>query len=146
MITQFAQTWYPLTARLTAVDAEFDPQNMTGFIGQLEQMAAADGPDSARDAAVKPDGYTDFETWAKTAAAIVTCAQWAKDPPDEADVENAIASLNGDQEQTAEEKAALVADLKSALEATMKHKPDQADIETAKRLLPLLEPILWPSN
>jgi hypothetical protein len=143
IISKFAQTWEPVTKRLMEVDAEFDPQNLAGLVNQLEQMAKADGPDSARDHAVKPDGYADFETWAKTAASIVTCAQWAKDPPDAAEVETAIAAINADLEQTAEEKAALISDLKSALETAMKSKPDDADIETAKRLLPVLEPVLW---
>jgi hypothetical protein len=143
IISKFAQTWEPVTKRLMEVDAEFDPQNLAGLVNQLDQMAQADGPDSARDNAVKPDGYADFETWAQTAATIVTCAQWAKDPPDAAEVETAIASINAAPEQTAEEKAALIADLKAALETAMANKPDQADIDTAKRLLPVLEPILW---
>jgi hypothetical protein len=142
-VSQFAQSWEPLTKRLMAVDAEFDPLNMAGLLPQLEQMAAADGPDSARDTAVKQDGYVDFEGWAKTAALIIRSAHWAKDPPDAADIYRAVTAINADPAQSAEEKAAMINDLKSAYETSLKQKPDDADIEVAKRLMPLLEPILW---
>ncbi len=142
-VSQFAQSWDPLTKRLMAIDMEFDPQNMAGLLPQLEQMAAADGPDSVRDTAVKQDGYIDFEGWAKTAALIIRSAHWAKDPPNAADIDRAISLINTNTEQSAGEKAAMISDLKLAFEATLKQKPDQADIDVVKSLLPLIEPIVW---
>lgn len=143
-ISQFAQTWASLTTRLVSVDAEFDPQNSAGVTTQLEQMVQTDGPKSARDGAVTTDGYQDFETWAATASQIIKTAQWAKNPMDAADLEQAIQSIDNDQNQTAEDKALLMADIKSAYEIAQKLKPQQTDIDLVKRMLPLLEPIIAP--
>jgi hypothetical protein len=143
IITQFARTWAPLSKRLVVIDPEFDPQNIVGLVQQLQQMTATDGSDSVLDNAVKLDGYANFESWAKTATLIIRAAQWAKNPPDAADIDDLIASIDADQEQAKDEKTALIADLKTAVESARLDKPDQADIDIAKHLLPLLEPVLW---
>jgi hypothetical protein len=145
-ISQFAQTWASLTKRLVSVDAEFDPQNSAGVTMQLAQMAQTDGPKSALDEAVSTDGYRDFETWAAAASQIIKTARWAKNPVDAADLEQAIKSIENDQNQTAEDKALLIADIKSAYETAQMQKPKQADIDQVKRMLPLLEAIISPAQ
>jgi hypothetical protein len=145
-ISQFAQTWAPLTARLMTADPEFDPQNVTGVVSQLQQMVQTDGPDSVRDGAVSAHGYQNFETWSVTAIQIISAAQWAKDPVEAHDVDKAIAAIKSEENQTSDEKALLIADLQSAYETAQKQKPEQTDIDVTKRLLPLLEPILWPTQ
>jgi hypothetical protein len=146
IIAQFAQTWVPVTQRLVIADPEFDPHNIPGLMGQLEAMAINDGIESARDKAVQPDGYSDFETWANSATSIITAAQWAHNPPDASDIDVVIDAINADNQRTPQDKAGAILELKSALEATLKHKPDASDIALAAKLLPMLLPILEPEE
>lgn len=144
VISQFAQTWPQISQRLIIADPEFDPLNVPGLIDQLNLMADIDGPQSARDRAVQGDGYPDFESWATNAEQIIQAAQWAINPPDAHDIDEVIAAINADTQRSQDDKASAIADLKSALDTSLKLKPDALDIALASKFLPLLNSILAP--
>lgn len=144
MILQFAQTWPQISQRLIIADPEFDPLNVPGLIDQLNLMVDIDAPRSMRDRAVQGDGYPDFESWAKNAEQIIRAGQWAINPPDAHDLDEVIAAIDADTQRSKADKASAIADLKSALDTSLKFKPDAHDIALVSKFLPLLNPILAP--
>ncbi len=131
-IATFIALWPETSKALAAADPEFDPALTNGLRGQLQEMAASDSKDSKLDSAVGTAGYRDFETFAALSSRIFLAAQWAKDAPDEADLNAAIDGIENDQVRTAEQKAEMVGALKQAYIKALAEKPADEDIALAK--------------
>lgn len=131
-IDRFVKGWPAMAEELAKADTEFDPDMAVALESQLQDLAASDSKDSALDRIAAAAGYDDFESFATVAARIVTATKWAKDPPGEADIKEAVEAVNADSNRTAADKAALISELKTAYAAALKDKPDDADIEAVR--------------
>ncbi|MGB8818519.1 MAG: hypothetical protein WCC66_11420 [Rhizobiaceae bacterium] len=138
-VAKFAAAWPVIAAGLTKADPEFDPTMTSVLESQLQEMAASDSKDSQLDRVVFAQGYADFETFAALSSRILTAARWAKNPPDQADLEAALSAINAGPERSADDKAALAASLKTAFEKAVAAKPADKDIATVRDQLAAIE-------
>jgi hypothetical protein len=138
-IAAFVSVWPAMSMDLATADPEYDPELINGLRQQLDEMAASDSKDSALDRIVASDGYADFETMAALAGRILLAAQWAKDAPDQADLNAAIAGVEADTVRTASEKADLIRALKEGFERALAERPSDADIETVRPFIGALD-------
>lgn len=142
ILSRFAETWIPITNAIETADKEFDHTHLPGLVKSLNDMAATDGAHSPRDELVANYGYTDFEQWADIAQRSIMAAQWAKQPPNEDELKRTIMALQADPGIAADAKKSLVNDVTAAFAIALAHKPSDADIDAAKAVLPLLEPVI----
>ena len=142
ILSRFAETWIPITNAVETADKEFDHTHLPGLAQSLHDMAATDGPRSARDELVANYGYADFEQWADIAQRSILAAQWAKQPPSEDELKRTIMALQADPGIAADARQSLVNDVSAAFAIALAHKPSDADIDAAKAVLPLLEPVI----
>jgi hypothetical protein len=142
VVAQFAADWPTMAGELAGADTDFDPAMGDAVESQLQDMAATDSKDSALDRVAAAHDYPDFESFAALAARILTAAKWAKDPPDDTDLQAALVAVDAATDMGADAKAALAASIREAFQKALAAKPSDADIQTVRQHLAAIEAAL----